>query len=289
MELAAPPALPPSPATPHASALTRRILSALVMMPVALAAVWFGSPFLPALVALAGAGMGWEWARLSRMSSPVAVTLIVAAPFLAACAVAVGHDRAALVLAVVFALGAALAENGLASRAWSLVAGLWIALPCIAMLWLDRGAAQNGVARGVGGRATIFFLLAVVWASDIGAYAAGRSIGGPKLAPALSPNKTWAGSIGGLLASMLVGLVAARLAQRPMAPIVAASFAVAVAAQIGDLAESFAKRYFHVKDSGALIPGHGGLLDRLDSLLAAAMALAAILAANGTGLFSNGP
>lgn len=255
------------------------------MMPVALAAVWFGSPFLPALVALAGAGMGWEWARLSRMSSPLAVTLIVAAPFLAAVAVAVDRDRAALVLAVAFALGTALAENTRAARAWSSVAALWIALPCIAMLWLERGAAQHGL----GGRATIFFLLAVVWASDVGAYAAGRTIGGPKLAPKLSPNKTWAGSIGGLVGAMLVGLAAAALAQKPAMPIVAVSFVVAVAAQIGDLAESFAKRHFHVKDSGAIIPGHGGLLDRLDSLLAAAPVLALILAASATGLFSNAP
>lgn len=255
------------------------------MMPVALAAVWFGTPFLPALVALAGAGMGWEWARLSRMSSPIAVTLIVAAPFLAAVAVAVDRDRAALAIAVVFALGAALAEETRAVRAWSLIAALWIALPCVAMLWLDRSAAQHGL----GGRATIFFLLAVVWASDIGAYAVGRTIGGPKLAPKLSPNKTWAGSIGGLIAAMLVGLVASRLAHMPAAHLAAVSFAVAIAAQIGDLAESFAKRCFHVKDSGAIIPGHGGLLDRLDSLLTAAPVLALILAASGAALFSNGP
>ena len=114
------------------------------------------------------------------------------------------------------------------------------------------------------GRATIFFLLGVVWASDIGAYAFGRLIGGPKLAPALSPNKTWAGAAGGLICALLVGFAAAHWGHREALQLLAATAAVAIAAQLGDLGESFAKRHFHVKDSGGLIPGHGGLLDRLD-------------------------
>jgi phosphatidate cytidylyltransferase len=259
----APGAAPPS----RLNGLTLRILSALVLGPLALAAVWFGSPLLPALVALAGAGMGWEWARLSRVASPVAVVLIIAAPFLAACAIAFGQDDAAWLIAVLFAAGAALAERGPGARFWSFVGTLWIALPCAALLWLQRS----------GGRGTIFFLLAVVWASDIGAYAFGRIIGGPKLAPKLSPNKTWAGALGGLLCAMLVGVATAALTQAAAPRLVAIGFVVAVAAVLGDLAESFAKRRFGVKDSGKLIPGHGGLLDRLDSLLAASAALALLL------------
>ena len=245
------------------------------MAPVALAAVWFGSPYLPAMVALAGAGMGWEWARLSRLQSPVAVVLIVLGPLVAACAMAFEKDAAAWLLALVFAAGVALAEKDLRLRLWGAVATLWIALPCVAMLWLDRGA---------GGRERIIYLFAVVWSSDIGAYAFGRLLGGPKLAPALSPNKTWAGAIGGLVCAMLVGgFVAAAVTSESAAVLLAISAIVAIAAQLGDLAESFAKRRFNVKDSGGLIPGHGGLLDRLDSLLTAALALAAALAVATAG------
>jgi phosphatidate cytidylyltransferase len=258
----------------HPGVLTLRILSSLVLIPGALAAVWFGAPFLPALVALAGAGMGWEWARLARISSPVATLLIIAAPFLAAIAIAVDRDIAALLIAVLFAAGAALAAPRRAARLWSAIGTLWISLPCVAILALDRGA---------GGRARIFFLLAVVWASDIGAYASGRLIGGPKLAPRLSPNKTWAGAFGGLGCAMLTGFIAARLAGAPVPRVVAVSFVVALAAELGDLAESFAKRRFGAKDSSHLIPGHGGLLDRLDSLLAAAPTLALMLAATAPG------
>ena len=241
------------------------------MVPLALAAVWFGAPFLPALVALLGAGMGWEWARLSRLDSPVAVVLAIAGPFVAVVAMAMGHGFAAWSLAALFAAGVGVAERDLRLRLWGVVATLWIALPCVAILWLDRGPV---------GWQRIFYLFAVVWASDIGAFAFGRLVGGPKLAPALSPNKTWAGAIGGLASAMVIGgLGAAAVTANPPGLLLAISAFVAIAAQLGDLAESFAKRCFHVKDSGGLIPGHGGLLDRLDSLLAAAMALALALAA----------
>lgn len=245
------------------------------MAPAALAAVWFGSPYFPALIALAGAGMGWEWARMSRLRSPVAVVLIVLGPLVAACAMAFEKDAAAWLLPFAFAASVAAAEKDVRLRLWGAVATLWIALPCAAMLWLDRGE---------GGRERILYLFAVVWSSDIGAYAFGRLLGGPKLAPALSPNKTWAGAIGGLLCAMLVGGFAAAAAAAESAVVLLAIGAfVAIAAQLGDLAESFAKRCFNVKDSGGLIPGHGGLLDRLDSLLAAALALAVALAAATAG------
>lgn len=271
-----PAAVEPVTHRPATSGLALRILSSLVMVPVALAAVWLGSPFLPALVALAGAGMGWEWARLSRVVSPVAVLVIIIAPFVAACAAAVDRNGAALLIALIFAASAALLERG-AARPWSAVGTLWIALPCIALLWLDRTAPDNPMS----GHTRIFFLLALVWASDIGAYAFGRMIGGAKLAPALSPNKTWAGAFGGLGCAMLVGFSAAALAGAPALRVVGVSVVVAIAAQLGDLAESAAKRRFGAKDSSHLIPGHGGLLDRIDSLLAAAVALALLMALSG--------
>ncbi len=128
------------------------------------------------------------------------------------------------------------------------------------------------------GRANVLFVVLIVWASDIGAYLVGRMIGGALLAPQISPGKTWSGAVGGLVSAMLVGLVAVGAGQvgAPLRAMLVAG-CLGVAAQFGDLIESRLKRYFGVKDSGRLIPGHGGLLDRLDGLLLAAP-LAAILA-----------
>jgi phosphatidate cytidylyltransferase len=126
------------------------------------------------------------------------------------------------------------------------------------------------------GQLTIFWLFGVVWATDIGAYAAGRTIGGAKLAPRISPNKTWAGLAGGVLSAGLVGLGVAIWFVKDPHPLALAglSAALAVLAQLGDLGESSLKRHFGVKDSGRLIPGHGGVLDRCDGLLSTAPAVA---------------
>src|SRR6202040_3785156 len=145
---------------------------------------------------------------------------------------------------------------------WAAAGALWIGLGTAAFLYLALA----------GGRGMALWLLAVVWATDIGAYAAGRSIGGPKLAPRLSPNKTWSGLAGGVASAALVGLITAKLGGGPGGILALVSAGLAVVAQIGDLAESLAKRHFGVKDSSKLIPGHGGLLDRLDGLLAASVA-----------------
>ena len=123
----------------------------------------------------------------------------------------------------------------------------------------------------------IFFLFAVVWCSDIGAYAAGRALGGPRLAPAISPGKTWSGAAGGLLAAVVGGsLVAGSWSMRELA----AAAVLGLASQLGDLGESAAKRHYRVKDSGQLLPGHGGLLDRVDGLMAAALVAGAFLLAS---------
>ena len=133
-------------------------------------------------------------------------------------------------------------------------------------LWLWRLSA---------GPWAIFFLFAVVWCSDIGAYAAGRALGGPRLAPAISPGKTWSGAAGGLLAAIVGGgLVAGSWSIR----VFVAAMLLGLASQLGDLGESAAKRHYRVKDSGRLLPGHGGLLDRVDGLMAAAIVAGAFLA-----------
>lgn len=132
----------------------------------------------------------------------------------------------------------------------------------------------------------MLFLLAVVWASDIGAYAAGRLLGGPKLAPAVSPSKTWSGAAGGLVAALLAGfgVAAWQGALPPGPPALLAAVLLGIASQAGDLLESWIKRRCQVKDSSGLIPGHGGLLDRVDGLLAAAPVAAALALSVGPGV-----
>ena len=251
--------------------LGKRTLSAAVLAPMALLCIWLGAEAWTALMAAAAVGLGMEWAALCRraplrmpgMAVPLA---IVVAGF----AAVLGHQAAALGLLV---LGAAVVWRAGGVR--SLAAGvLYVGVPLVALVWL-RGS-------GAVGRADVLFLVLVVWAADIGAYAVGRLLGGPKLAPAISPGKTWSGAAGGLLIAMAAGEAAAQaLAPAPLGRAAAVAGVLAVASVLGDLLESWIKRRFGVKDSGTLIPGHGGLLDRLDGLLAAAPAAAMLALALG--------
>ncbi len=151
-------------------------------------------------------------------------------------------------------------------RALPLLGGLVYALTAFASLYLLRQIDLLA----------LLFVLVVVWCSDIGAYLAGRLIGGRRLAPALSPGKTWSGAAGGLVAAVAGGM----LVMRASVWWAAAAAMLGVASQLGDLGESAVKRHYGVKDSGRLIPGHGGLLDRLDGLLAAAVLSAVLVAAS---------
>jgi phosphatidate cytidylyltransferase len=245
-----------------------RVASAALLGPLALAAVWAGGRWLLALVLLGAVAMGWEWARLAGRGAFGPVGALVVATGLAATALL--GAGAGLGLACLGAVGGAVlvfagaAASGKAEPLWAAAGSLWLSLGAVAFLALARLPD--------GGRGTTFWLLGVVWTNDTAAYASGRAIGGPKLAPRLSPSKTWAGFFGGVACAGLFGWVAGRLAgsANPL-PVVAASLLLAVAAQLGDLAESAAKRHFGVKDSSWLIPGHGGLLDRVDGLLAASV------------------
>ena len=169
-----------------------------------------------------------------------------------------------------------------------------LALLLIAALVLTLFPKAGGVALGVGyigtaaiailflreqplGFALALWTLAIVWATDIGAYFAGRRFGGARLAPAISPGKTWAGLIGGMIAAAIVGGVIARFGHLPSATLWLGA-PLAVAAQLGDLLESWMKRRAGVKDSGRILPGHGGLLDRIDGMLPVAIIVAALVA-----------
>jgi phosphatidate cytidylyltransferase len=244
--------------------LALRILSALVLAPIAVVAAWFGSPWLVIVTAAAGAVMAWEWARLCRVGRLGASgSVLVAAVLAAIAAEAAAGIAAAIAVGVVGAAIVFLTARGEAAgdARWLALGALWVAIPCVLLLWL---AHPDG-----GGSRTILWIFAVVWATDIGAYAIGRWLKGPRLAPRWSPGKTWAGLAGGAVCAALAGWgTAGVLGVYPILPLVLVSAGLAIVGQFGDLAESMAKRRFGVKDSSALIPGHGGLLDRLDGLLA---------------------
>ena len=256
------------------SDLRLRVASALALLPVVLLSEWAGGWPWAVLVAFAAAGMAWEWSALFGGSVFRATGLLVlVAVVTATLAANAGLAGIALVgLGGGFLLAWMRGGLGVASGA------LCIGIACMALVWLRSDI--------VAGQANLLFLLFAVWASDIGAYAVGRILGGPKLAPAISPGKTWSGAIGGLSIAAVVGEIVGQL-MHPSVPGAAAGVAalLAVAAQVGDLVESALKRHAGVKDSSRMIPGHGGLLDRLDGVLAATPAAAALAVWAGRGVF----
>jgi phosphatidate cytidylyltransferase len=275
-EIAGPPTVlnPPRLAAKSPSArwsdLRLRVLSAVVLAPLALACIWFGGAAFTLLVAVVTIGLAYEWIQLCERRTPLLAALIFLALPAAVVLAAVGHAVGALLLLAAATVAAAAYAGGI-GRAKPLPFGIpYLGLGSVALVWL-RLLPETG-------RADVIILLLLVWASDIGAYLVGRIIGGPRLAPAISPGKTWSGAVGGLAAVVAVGLITSATLGGAAAPRVAGFAALTgCVSQIGDLFESHLKRRFGVKDSGWLIPGHGGLLDRLDAVLFAAP-LAGLLA-----------
>jgi phosphatidate cytidylyltransferase len=209
--------------------LLPRVLSAIVLAPIAVAAVYYGAwPFL-LFWAIAAAIVFWEWVRVV----------------------------------------------GGATRPGWMIGGIVYAALLLGAPVLLRQDQSYGIA-------AIFILFAIVWTTDIAGYFAGRAIGGPKLAPSLSPKKTWSGAIAGLVgASIVIALGAQYIAGARTVPLVILAVVLSVASQAGDLAESSFKRRFDVKDASQIIPGHGGVMDRLDGFWAAVVCAAIIGLARG--------
>ena len=257
--------------------LGKRAASAVVLLPLAIFCLWAGGTAWAILVLLALMGLAWEWTRLTGGEPRGPDGLMLQAAALGGAGLALlGHGAWGLI----WVLGAAVATL------------LRVDRPAIGRFWLPGGILYIGLAGlalaalrqapGGAGLANVLFVLVVVWSSDIGAYVAGRWWGGAKLAPAISPGKTRSGAVGGLLAATLFGWAVAQLAAPGnglMAVVLAAT--LSIVSQAGDLFESWVKRRFRVKDSSALIPGHGGLLDRLDGLLWAAPVAALLGLAHG--------
>lgn len=159
---------------------------------------------------------------------------------------------------------------------WKIGGFVYCLLPALALLWIRERAAFEGIGRGAD---LLIWVFLVTWSTDIGAYFTGRALGGPKLAPSISPNKTVSGLVGGMASAAAIGWAWADLTQLPALLHWVGAF-LAAAAQAGDLFESALKRRAGVKDSGNWLPGHGGLLDRLDGLIPVAVLTAALMLAD---------
>lgn len=253
------------------SNLQLRIVSSVVLVVAVLAVTFLGGVAFRLLSALIAAVMFYEWATMSR-----AVTgerhRLVAAVLLAVVLIALvlGYSAAGVLVLLALSVVASLVDCRIAGQGNWAPAGLaYAGLSGLSLAWL-RDGDQAGLT-------AILFLFAVVWATDIFAYFVGRSLGGPKLAPSISPGKTQSGALGGTVGGVVAGVAIAAwsgLGNLQMLAVVA--FLLSVISQVGDLFESWVKRRHGVKDSGSIIPGHGGVMDRVDGLVAAAFALYAI-------------
>jgi phosphatidate cytidylyltransferase len=241
------------------------------MLPVVVAAIWLGGWFFAALLAVSAGVMYWEWQAMcgekGKQANIIAV-LCGAGPvvFLAFGA------QAALIGCVICAVAVGMASRE--ERRVFLVTGFaYIWLACSAAVWI-RGLDPAGMA-------TVVWLGVAVVMTDTFAYFTGRTLGGPKLAPKISPKKTWSGLVGGIVGAAVASGILAGVIDANIVTVALVSGGLAVVAQIGDLAVSKAKRAYGVKDSGNIIPGHGGMLDRFDGVLSASIAIALLSLAGG--------
>ncbi|MBN9604790.1 MAG: phosphatidate cytidylyltransferase [Afipia felis] len=257
----------PTAAAKNSRNLLMRVAAAALMVPLALMFVFAGGWLWVLLVTAIAVGLFYEWHEIvNPVRNPRTFAAGVIALELIGLALWFGWGGvawAALILGTT--LIAFLATE---QKRWITGGFIYAAAALIASAMVRLDGAMGFYA--------LMFTLLVVWASDIGGYFAGRAIGGPKLWPRVSPNKTWAGSIGALILSALVAVAVAWLGWGRLVPLIVLALAMSVVAQLGDLFESAVKRRFGVKDSSQIIPGHGGLMDRLDGFVAAIVFVALI-------------
>jgi phosphatidate cytidylyltransferase len=262
----------------QSSELSRRIVSAVVLAMIAIAALWIGGwVFALLVIVLAAIGL-WEWTGICGAAEPPWLrTGLVAALVFGLAMTHIGNLAFALSLlagAAALALTVACAERAFG---WAALGIIYVAIPSVALIAFRQ--------EGMEGLQVIVFVALIVWATDIAAYFGGRSVGGPKLWPLVSPKKTWSGAASGLAGAIVVALIFSTVVGTgDWLLAIGLGILLSIVAQAGDLAESAFKRRFGVKDSGTIIPGHGGVLDRVDGLYVA-LALAWLLALLNVPLF----
>lgn len=278
------------------SNLTLRVLSAVVLAPLVFCVIWFGKavyedysiPLYKMLLCLLGAGLAWEWEYMFfKKTTPVALAISLVASL----SVFLTEGNPSFALWIVL-LGTTVVFWMSKLNIAMAFGTLYICFPLISLEYIYY--VNENVSREI-----VLWLFFVVWATDIGGYVVGRTVGGPKVAPKISAKKTWAGVIGGVLFAAGVAYVFALylkaydyihpnavLFNRLTLVLVVSAGVLAIVSQVGDFFESYIKRRLNLKDSSNLIPGHGGLFDRLDGLLFAAVATAiAVFLVNGEGMF----
>ena len=264
------------------SELSKRIAFAVVAAPVGVALIYLGGPYLSTLLAVIAALSAWEFCRIARASgaepfdaaaiiASAAVPLIVYGVRLRLLAPTLTH----VVIAILIVLAATVFRRGVGGRAMLAAATTILCVVYVSLIAYVYDLRFNDyVVTALAGTVLAMFPILLTWSTDIGAYVVGRLFGAHKLMPSISPGKTIEGAVGGLVLSVVIGWLYVRLALHPFAQLalrpaatVAFAVCVSVVAQIGDLTESLLKREAGIKDSSSIIPGHGGVLDRFDSLL----------------------
>lgn len=252
-----------------ASNLQQRVLSGIVLIAVALTLTWAGGIWYRLLAAVISGAVLYEWLSMTAQGEKpsnrwLAIGLLAVLLILLVSGASISFLSMALVGAVIVT----------GAHAVRFEAGFWptLGLAYAGLLGVALSALRDDDAAGL--YATLF-LFAVVWATDILAYFVGRAVGGPKLAPSISPGKTWSGAVGGTVSALIAGLAVASYFGSPLgwAALAVLILVLSVVSQIGDLFESSIKRRFGAKDSSQLIPGHGGVMDRVDGLATASFAL----------------
>ena len=248
--------------------LALRIKYGIILAAISVTATYAGPETFGVFIICASVLMSWEWCRVVRGRNFDAIFLLQTVAVIGSGLLTLrGWPATAIAVIVAAAWFSFWVHDwlGLKSHSWWTSAGFYYAgFPMIALIAIRQDPDYGFLA--------ILYLFLVVWSADTGAFFAGRAIGGPKLAPVISPNKTWSGFIGGALSAGGVGALFAMWLGRTSVPMLGlVSVGLAIVSQAGDLGESFLKRAFGVKNSSGLIPGHGGVLDRLDGLVLAAM------------------
>jgi phosphatidate cytidylyltransferase len=259
-----------------------RVASAIVLIPIILWVNWLGSVWYALLVGLMAGFMALEWVKLIHAGRPVQLAVHLAAAAVSTALPWIAGPAVGFT-AILMLWAGSVVQRQIADKPhtfWSIIGVPYIGLSALALMIL-RGDPQFGLI-------AVYWLLFVVWGADTLAYFTGRLFGGPKLLPSISPKKTWAGLIGAIVGGILCSALFARVAGLDSLLWLCSIGAIlAIIEQAGDFFESALKRSVGVKDSSALIPGHGGMLDRVDGLVAAA-ALAALIGCVRAGISAAG-